>query len=52
MKKKYTMPKIDTVKFEIEDIIQTSSVIVEAVNPKITFSNAVKVENQKIDIFD
>ena len=52
MKKKYTMPKIDTVKFEIEDIIQTSSAIVEAANPKITFSNAVQVENKTIDIFN
>lgn len=48
MEKKYTAPEIKVIEFDIEDIIQTSGIIVNG--PK-TFDGATELETKEIDIF-
>ena len=50
MKKKYISPKVKTIKFEIEDIIQTSSVIITEA-PK-SFAGAEQIKSQEFSIFE
>lgn len=52
MEKKYTSPEIKIVKFEAEDIIQTSGTITTTSMPKTTFEGAEQLQNQDFSIFD
>ena len=48
MKKQYNAPKMETMKFDADDIIRTSGNIIDAISPE-TFEDAVKVGESAID---
>ena len=50
MVKKYISPEINIIKFEAEDIIQTSGIITNSM-PK-SFDKAEQLQTQNVSIFD